>query len=90
MDKPRSSSHVTALRDDAVLRRVRYLGRARDGLGEWQLQRCLRKSLLLSSVRSKVSSDSDPQVIIMRVLPAVRAEARSCGQDKSFCFKALE
>jgi len=33
------SSHTTALRDDAVLRRVRYLGSARDGLREWKVQR---------------------------------------------------
>ena len=30
---------ATALRDETVLRRVRRLGSARDGLGEWQLQR---------------------------------------------------
>ena len=39
MDTSEPPSHVTALRDDAVLRRVRYLGSARDGLSEWQLQR---------------------------------------------------
>src|SRR6266550_3935186 len=30
---------ATALRDESVLRRVRQSGSARDGLGEWQLQR---------------------------------------------------
>ncbi len=30
---------ATALRDETVLRRVRQSGSARDGLGEWQLQR---------------------------------------------------
>jgi succinate dehydrogenase membrane anchor subunit len=30
---------ATALRDETVLRRVRQFGSARDGLGEWQLQR---------------------------------------------------
>ena len=35
----RSLSDATALRDENVLRRVRQLGSARDGLGEWQLQR---------------------------------------------------
>jgi succinate dehydrogenase / fumarate reductase, membrane anchor subunit len=35
--RPLSSS--TALRDETVLRRVRHLGSARDGLREWQLQR---------------------------------------------------
>jgi len=32
-------SDATALRDETVLRRVRQSGSARDGLGEWQLQR---------------------------------------------------
>jgi succinate dehydrogenase / fumarate reductase membrane anchor subunit len=32
-------SNSTALRDETVLRRVRYFGSARDGLKEWQLQR---------------------------------------------------
>jgi succinate dehydrogenase / fumarate reductase, membrane anchor subunit len=39
MDPSKSSSHATALRDDAVLRRVRFLGSARDGLSEWKVQR---------------------------------------------------
>jgi succinate dehydrogenase / fumarate reductase, membrane anchor subunit len=34
-----SSSNSTALRDESVLRRVRHLGSARDGLQEWRLQR---------------------------------------------------
>jgi succinate dehydrogenase / fumarate reductase membrane anchor subunit len=34
-----SSSTSTALRDESVLRRVRHLGSARDGLREWRLQR---------------------------------------------------
>src|SRR5260370_9998508 len=56
-------------------------------LTELKVSRCLRKSLLFSSVRSKVSSDSESQVIIMRVFPAVKAEASSCGQDKPFCLR---
>jgi succinate dehydrogenase / fumarate reductase membrane anchor subunit len=32
-------SNSTALRDESVLRRVRHLGSARDGLQEWRLQR---------------------------------------------------
>jgi succinate dehydrogenase / fumarate reductase membrane anchor subunit len=35
----RSMSNATALRDENVLRRVRHLGSARDGLQEWRLQR---------------------------------------------------
>src|ERR1035438_4996406 len=58
-------------------------------LTELKVSRCLRKSLLPSSVRSKVSSDSESQVIIMRVFPAVKAEARSCGQDKPFCLRCF-
>jgi succinate dehydrogenase / fumarate reductase, membrane anchor subunit len=34
-----SVSDTTALRDESMLRRVRQLGSARDGLREWQLQR---------------------------------------------------
>ena len=39
MANSRSQSNATALRDENVLRRVRYLGSARDGLREWRLQR---------------------------------------------------
>ena len=63
MDTPRPSSHVTALRDDAVLRRARYLGSARDGLGEWQLQRWTAIALIplglyfVASILSLASAD---------------------------------
>ena len=39
MAKAPSPSNATALRDETVLRRVRHLGSARDGLREWRLQR---------------------------------------------------
>ena len=39
MASTRSLSNATALRDENVLRRVRHLGSARDGLREWRLQR---------------------------------------------------
>jgi succinate dehydrogenase / fumarate reductase membrane anchor subunit len=39
MSESRSLSNATALRDESVLRRVRHLGSARDGLQEWRLQR---------------------------------------------------
>ena len=55
-------------------------------LTELKVSRCWRKSLP-SSVRSKVSSDSVSEVIIMRVFPAVKAEARSCGQDNPPCSR---
>src|SRR6266446_6742959 len=39
MVNTRSLSNATALRDENVLRRVRHLGSARDGLQEWRLRR---------------------------------------------------
>lgn len=39
-------SNTTALRDDLVLRRVRHLGSARDGLKEWRLQRWTALALI--------------------------------------------
>jgi len=39
MANVRSLSDETVLRDENVLRRVRHLGSARDGLREWRLQR---------------------------------------------------
>src|SRR5580704_12982505 len=39
MANTRSLSNATALRDENVLRRVRHRGSARDGLGEWRVQR---------------------------------------------------
>jgi succinate dehydrogenase / fumarate reductase, membrane anchor subunit len=42
----RSSSNSTALRDEVVLRRVRHLGSAHDGLREWRLQRWTALALI--------------------------------------------
>ena len=39
-------SNSTALRDDTVLRRVRHLGSAREGLKEWRLQRLTAVALI--------------------------------------------
>jgi succinate dehydrogenase / fumarate reductase membrane anchor subunit len=39
MADSRSLPNSTALRDEMMLRRVRHLGSARDGLKEWRLQR---------------------------------------------------
>jgi succinate dehydrogenase / fumarate reductase membrane anchor subunit len=39
MASSRPLSNATARRDESVLRRVRHLGSARDGLQEWLLQR---------------------------------------------------
>ncbi len=46
MAKARSLANATALRDETVLRRVRQLGSARDGLGEWRLQRLTALALI--------------------------------------------
>ena len=46
MAKKRSSSNLTALGDESVLRRVRYLGSARSGLQEWRLQRWTALALI--------------------------------------------
>jgi succinate dehydrogenase / fumarate reductase membrane anchor subunit len=39
-------SNSTALRDDTVLRRVRHLGSAHEGLKEWRLQRMTALALI--------------------------------------------
>lgn len=41
-----SLPNATALRDEAVLRRVRHLGSARDGLKEWRVQRWTALALI--------------------------------------------
>jgi succinate dehydrogenase / fumarate reductase membrane anchor subunit len=82
---------VTALRDDAVLRRVRYLGSARDGLGEWQLQRWTAIALIplglyfVASILSLTSADQatvaqwlsglGPALLVMLLMAAVLAHS---------------
>lgn len=46
MSKPAITANTTALRDETMLRRVRQLGSARDGLGEWRLQRLTAIALI--------------------------------------------
>ena len=46
MSKAPSPSNATALRDETVLRRVRQLGSARDGLREWRSQRLTAIALI--------------------------------------------
>ena len=46
MANTRSLSSSTALRDETVLRRVRQLGSAHDGLREWRLQRWTALALI--------------------------------------------
>jgi succinate dehydrogenase / fumarate reductase, membrane anchor subunit len=46
MANNRSLSNSTELRDESVMRRVRHLGSARDGLHEWRLQRWTALALI--------------------------------------------
>jgi len=46
MAKSVISPNSTALRDETMLRHVRQLGSARDGLGEWRLQRLTAIALI--------------------------------------------
>ena len=46
MAKVPSLSNATALRDETVLRQVRQLGSARNGLREWRLQRLTALALI--------------------------------------------
>jgi succinate dehydrogenase / fumarate reductase membrane anchor subunit len=63
MAKAPSPSNATALRDETVLRRVRQLGSARDGLREWRLQRLTAIALIplslyfAASILSLATSD---------------------------------
>ena len=63
MAKAPSPSNATALRDETVLRRVRQLGSARDGLREWRLQRLTALALIplglyfAASILSLATSD---------------------------------
>ena len=46
MAKRPISANATALRDETMLRHVRQLGSARDGLSEWRLQRLTAVALI--------------------------------------------
>ena len=46
MSKRPISANATALRDETMLRHVRQLGSARDGLSEWRLQRLTAVALI--------------------------------------------
>ena len=46
MSKSPITANTTALRDETMLRRVRQLGSARDGLSEWRLQRMTAIALI--------------------------------------------
>ncbi len=60
-----SLPNATALRDETVLRRVRHLGSAREGLGEWRVQRRTALALIplgLYFVASMLSLATSDQV----------------------------
>ena len=91
MAKARSLSNSTALRDETVLRRVRQLGSARDGLGEWRLQRLTAIALIplglyfAASILSLAVSDRTtaaawlsspvPALLVMLLMVAALAHA---------------
>jgi succinate dehydrogenase / fumarate reductase, membrane anchor subunit len=91
MAKDTSPADSTALRDETVLRRVRQLGSARDGLGEWRLQRLTAVALIplglyfAGSILSLATSDQTtaatwlgspvPALLVMLFVLAVLAHA---------------
>jgi succinate dehydrogenase / fumarate reductase membrane anchor subunit len=86
-----SLSNATALRDETVLRRVRHLGSAREGLKEWRVQRWTALALIplglwfvasiLSFVRSEQAtaaawlSSPVPALLMILFLVAVFSHA---------------
>ncbi|MGL4968161.1 MAG: succinate dehydrogenase, hydrophobic membrane anchor protein [Inquilinus sp.] len=91
MPKPPTMSNSTALRDETMLRRVRQLGSARDGLQEWRMQRLTAVALIplglyfVVSVLSLATSDHTtaatwlaspvPALLVMLFLLAAIAHA---------------
>jgi succinate dehydrogenase / fumarate reductase membrane anchor subunit len=78
MENTRSLSNATSLRDENVLRRVRQLGSARDGLGEWRLQRRTAFALIplglyfaASMLRLATSDQSTAAVWLASPVPAL-------------------
>ena len=71
-------SNSTALRDDTVLRRVRHLGSAREGLKEWRLQRLTAVALIplglwfvVSMLRLAISDRETAAVWLGSPVPAL-------------------
>jgi hypothetical protein len=79
MAKASSPSNATALRDETVLRRVRQLGSARDGLREWRLQRLTAIAHARAIMETYFTNDSDiPALNGHAIKPAmVRAAERA-------------
>ncbi|MDB5408347.1 MAG: succinate dehydrogenase [Rhodospirillales bacterium] len=76
MESSRSLSNSTALRDESVLRRVRHLGSARDGLQEWRVQRWTALALIplglyfVASILRLATSDQITAAAWLGSLPA--------------------
>ena len=71
-------SNSTALRDDTVLRRVRHLGSAHEGLKEWRLQRLTAVALIplglwfvVSMLRLAISDRETAAVWLGSPVPAL-------------------
>src|SRR5215218_7788078 len=76
---PRTCNALNGNSDEIPPKQVR--------LTELEASRCLRRSLAYSSVRNRASSHSGSQAMVMLVFPAVKCDARSCGQDRLFCLR---
>src|SRR5580692_3278673 len=76
---PRTCNALNGNSDDTPPKQVR--------LTEPEASRCLRRSLLRSSVRNRASSHSESHATVMLVFPAVKLEVRSCGQNRLFCLR---
>ena len=78
MTDTRSLSNATSLRDENVLRRVRRLGSARDGLAEWRVQRRTAIALIplglyfvVSMLRLATSDQSTAAAWLASPVPAL-------------------
>ena len=83
MEDSRSLSNSTALRDESVLRRVRHLGSAHDGLREWRLQRWTAIALIplglyfvVSMLRLATSDQTTAAAWLASPVAGIRAAAR--------------
>ena len=91
-----SSSDITALRDDAVLRHVRQLGSAHSGQREWRLQRWTALALIplglwfvISLLRLAISDQTTAATWLASPVPALlvllfvfAALAHAFGSDR--------
>jgi len=94
MANARSLSNATALRDENVLRRVRHLGSARDGLQEWRLQR--RTALALIPLRLyfaasmlRLATSDQPTAAQWLSLPVPALDDPLCGGGVRACGRGV-